>query len=76
MPTTPTCAPFSCPRRGAPPRTGRCAGRTAGWLATKDYLAEYELKEDREELGQKLLDHGLRHIPFQQTVTLQGQLLG
>ena len=33
-----------------------------GWLATKDYLAEYELKEEREEIGQKLIDTGLRHI--------------
>ena len=33
-----------------------------GWLATKDYLAEYALKEDRDELGQELVDTGLRHI--------------
>ncbi len=33
-----------------------------GWLATKDFLAEYAEKEDREELGQLLTDYGLRHI--------------
>jgi hypothetical protein len=35
---------------------------TDGWLATKDFLAQYSKKEDREELGQKLTDYGLRHI--------------
>ncbi|MEU1405300.1 hypothetical protein ABZ471_23580 [Streptomyces sp. NPDC005728] len=35
---------------------------TDGWLATEDYLAEYSLKEDRDELRQKLVDTGLRHI--------------
>ncbi|WP_432042892.1 hypothetical protein [Streptomyces cadmiisoli] len=33
-----------------------------GWLPTEDYLAEYATEEDREALGQKLLDTGLRHI--------------
>ncbi|MFC9911670.1 hypothetical protein [Streptomyces sp. NPDC059862] len=33
-----------------------------GWLATKDYLAEYAVEEDREALRQKLVDSGLRHI--------------
>ncbi|MGW1544555.1 hypothetical protein ACWCPM_30750 [Streptomyces sp. NPDC002309] len=32
-----------------------------GWLPTEDYLAEYA-EEGREELGQKLVDTGLRHI--------------
>ncbi|WP_374198493.1 hypothetical protein [Streptomyces sp. ISL-12] len=32
-----------------------------GWLATKDLLAEY-VEDDRDELRQKLTDHGLRHI--------------
>ena len=35
---------------------------TDGWLATKTLLAEYGEKEDREELGKKLSDNGLRHI--------------
>lgn len=35
---------------------------TDGWLAKKDFLAQYSKKEDREELGQKLTDYGLRHI--------------
>ncbi|MFF7789596.1 hypothetical protein [Streptomyces sp. NPDC007991] len=35
---------------------------TDGWLAEKDFLAEYAAKDDREELGQHLTDHGLRHI--------------
>ncbi|MFJ7178242.1 hypothetical protein ACIQXA_17970 [Streptomyces massasporeus] len=33
-----------------------------GWLARKDFLAEYAVKDDRAELGQRLTDHGLRHI--------------
>lgn len=33
-----------------------------GWLATEDYLAEYENEEDRDQLRQKLVDTGLRHI--------------
>ncbi|MFE9626536.1 hypothetical protein [Streptomyces sp. NPDC006527] len=33
-----------------------------GWLATKDFLAEYAEPDDRTELGGKLADHGLRHI--------------
>ncbi|WP_229916073.1 hypothetical protein [Streptomyces fructofermentans] len=33
-----------------------------GWLATKDFLAEYAEKDDREELGQSFKDNGLRHI--------------
>ncbi|MFE9678552.1 hypothetical protein ACFYO5_31340 [Streptomyces sp. NPDC006259] len=43
-----------------------------GWLATKDFLAEYELKEDREELDQKLLDRGLRHIAARGWTTEDG----
>ncbi|MFJ3718828.1 hypothetical protein [Streptomyces sp. NPDC090057] len=33
-----------------------------GWLATGAYLAEFPRKEERDELRQKLLDTGLRHI--------------
>ncbi|MFG2948908.1 hypothetical protein [Streptomyces adustus] len=33
-----------------------------GWLPTKDYLAEYAVADDRQELGQTLVDSGLRHI--------------
>ncbi|WP_328977122.1 hypothetical protein [Streptomyces canus] len=43
-----------------------------GWLATKDFLAEYELKEEREELGQKLVDTGLRHIAARGWTTPDG----
>ncbi|MGW7645139.1 hypothetical protein [Streptomyces bobili] len=43
-----------------------------GWLTTEDYLAEFEQKEDREELGQKLLDHGLRHIAARGWTTQDG----
>ncbi|MFJ9105533.1 hypothetical protein ACIRJM_44580 [Streptomyces sp. NPDC102405] len=43
-----------------------------GWLATKDFLAEYELKEEREELGQKLVDSGLRHIAARGWTTPDG----
>ncbi|MFD5265201.1 hypothetical protein [Streptomyces sp. NPDC058335] len=43
-----------------------------GWLPTKDYLAEYELEEDREELGQRLVDRGLRHIAARGWTTADG----
>ncbi|MER6284790.1 hypothetical protein [Streptomyces sviceus] len=43
-----------------------------GWLATKDFLAEYEVKEEREELGQKLVDTGLRHIAARGWTTSDG----
>ncbi|MGY1498957.1 hypothetical protein ACW4TU_20565 [Streptomyces sp. QTS52] len=43
-----------------------------GWLATKDYLAEYELKEDRDVLGQRLVDLGLRHIAARGWTTPDG----
>ncbi|GAA3863802.1 hypothetical protein GCM10023084_16280 [Streptomyces lacrimifluminis] len=43
-----------------------------GWLATKDYLAEYELKEDRDALGQRLVDLGLRHIAARGWTTPDG----
>jgi hypothetical protein len=33
-----------------------------GWLETRRFLAEYPDRDEREELGQKLADHGLRHI--------------
>ncbi|MGQ4414004.1 hypothetical protein ACN6LA_000793 [Streptomyces sp. SAS_269] len=33
-----------------------------GWLATGTYLAEYPQEEERDELRQKLVDTGLRHI--------------
>jgi hypothetical protein len=35
---------------------------TDGWLAAKDFLAQYASADDREEFGQKLTDNGLRHI--------------
>lgn len=43
-----------------------------GWLATEDYLAEYAREEDREELGQKLVDTGLRHIAARGWTTPDG----
>ncbi|MFE7166865.1 hypothetical protein [Streptomyces sp. NPDC057616] len=33
-----------------------------GWLATKDFLAEYAEKDARDELAQKFVDDGLRHV--------------
>lgn len=33
-----------------------------GWLPAKDFLSVYAEKEDREDLGAKLADHGLRHV--------------
>ncbi|MEU3824666.1 hypothetical protein [Streptomyces sp. SID161] len=35
---------------------------TDGWLATKDFLAQYPDAYDRRDLGRRLTDHGLRHI--------------
>lgn len=43
-----------------------------GWLETKDYLAEYALPEDREDLGQNLVDYGLRHIAARGWTTPDG----
>ncbi|MFJ9154652.1 hypothetical protein ACIRP7_42975 [Streptomyces sp. NPDC102270] len=45
---------------------------TDGWLPTKGLLAEYGEKEDREELGQKLSDNGLRHIAARGWTTPDG----
>ncbi|MER6158299.1 hypothetical protein ABT147_22525 [Streptomyces sp. NPDC001868] len=42
-----------------------------GWLPVKRYLAEFE-PEDREELGQKLVDTGLRHIAARGWTTPDG----
>ncbi|WP_418953468.1 hypothetical protein [Streptomyces cinnabarinus] len=33
-----------------------------GWLATKDFLSLFPDRTQRDELRQKLVDHGLRHI--------------
>ncbi|MET7450830.1 hypothetical protein ABZT03_02830 [Streptomyces sp. NPDC005574] len=35
---------------------------TGGWLPTKDFLPVFAAKEDRDEVGRLLTDHGLRHI--------------
>ncbi|MFJ9867170.1 hypothetical protein [Streptomyces sp. NPDC101165] len=43
-----------------------------GWLATRDYLAEYAVKEERDELRQKLVDAGLRHIAARGWTTPDG----
>ncbi|GGY96037.1 hypothetical protein [Streptomyces poonensis] len=45
---------------------------TDGWLATKELLAEYAEKEDREEIGQLLTDHALRHIAARGWTTQDG----
>ncbi|KUO20651.1 hypothetical protein AQJ91_13700 [Streptomyces dysideae] len=42
-----------------------------GWLATKDFLAEY-VEEDRAEFRQKLVDNGLRHIAARGWTTEDG----
>ncbi|WP_405645607.1 hypothetical protein [Streptomyces sp. NBC_00019] len=44
----------------------------AGWLATKDFLAAYESKGERETLGTLLTDHGLRHIAARGWTTTDG----
>ncbi len=43
-----------------------------GWLATKDFLAQFPEKTEREGLGQKLTDHGLRHIAARGWTTEDG----
>ncbi|MFE0510091.1 hypothetical protein [Streptomyces sp. NPDC058964] len=43
-----------------------------GWLAMKDFLAQYSKKEDRDELGQKLTDYGLRHVAARGWITRDG----
>ncbi|MFI6037818.1 hypothetical protein ACIBBD_27285 [Streptomyces sp. NPDC051315] len=43
-----------------------------GWLAQKDFLAEYQERQDREEFGQKLVDAGLRHIAARGWTTKDG----
>jgi hypothetical protein len=45
---------------------------TDGWLATKDFLAEYAEKDDRAELAQKFTDDGLRHIAARGWTTPDG----
>ncbi|MGW5259063.1 hypothetical protein ACWERW_40440 [Streptomyces sp. NPDC004012] len=43
-----------------------------GWLATKDFLAEFAVREDRTELGQSLTDLGLRHVAARGWTTQDG----
>ncbi|MFF3312675.1 hypothetical protein [Streptomyces sp. NPDC002952] len=43
-----------------------------GWLPTKDFLAEYASKEDREEFAQTLVDNGLRHVAARGWTTPDG----
>lgn len=43
-----------------------------GWLATKGFLAEYAEKQEREELRQKFVDSGLRHIAARGWTTQDG----
>ncbi|GAA3822823.1 hypothetical protein [Streptomyces chiangmaiensis] len=45
---------------------------TDGWLPTEDFLAEYTSKQDRKEFGQRLTDHGLRHIAARGWTTEDG----
>ncbi|MFF4506498.1 hypothetical protein [Streptomyces sp. NPDC001401] len=43
-----------------------------GWLATKDFLAQYGDSSERTGLGKKLVDHGLRHIAARGFTTADG----
>ncbi|MFF4354209.1 hypothetical protein [Streptomyces sp. NPDC001530] len=43
-----------------------------GWLARKTFLAEYAEKADRETVGQKMTDYGLRHIAARGWTTEDG----
>jgi hypothetical protein len=45
---------------------------TDGWLPTKTFLAQYTDTAEREELGQKLTDDGLRHIAARGWTTPDG----
>ncbi|MER5434341.1 hypothetical protein [Streptomyces sp. NPDC002588] len=45
---------------------------TDGFLATKDFLSVYEGEEDREDAGQVLTDHALRHIAARGWTTEDG----
>ncbi|MFE7857848.1 hypothetical protein [Streptomyces sp. NPDC057403] len=50
---------------------GKLCG-TDGWLATKDFLAEYAQKETRDDLKQSFTDDGLRHIAARGWTTPDG----
>jgi hypothetical protein len=45
---------------------------TDGWLATKDFLAAYAEKDDREALGGLLADRALRHVAARGWTTPDG----
>ncbi|AQS72098.1 hypothetical protein [Streptomyces pactum] len=45
---------------------------TDGWLATETFLAEYGAEADRDELRQKVVDAGLRHIAARGWTTHDG----
>lgn len=45
---------------------------TDGWLATKDFLAAYAGKDDRETLGGLLADRALRHVAARGWTTPDG----
>ncbi|MFD4603388.1 hypothetical protein ACFWPQ_35860 [Streptomyces sp. NPDC058464] len=45
---------------------------TDGWLATKTFLKEFSLAPDREDVGQRLTDNGLRHIAARGWTTADG----
>ncbi|MDN0194265.1 hypothetical protein [Streptomyces sp. S.PNR 29] len=45
---------------------------TDGWLAAKDFLAEFSSKDDRAEYGQMLTEWGLRHIAARGWTTPDG----
>ncbi|MCQ9133248.1 hypothetical protein [Streptomyces hilarionis] len=47
-----------------------------GWLATKDFLAVFEAKQDRAEVAQLLTDNGLRHIAARGWTTADGTHTG
>ncbi|MFF4550380.1 hypothetical protein [Streptomyces sp. NPDC001435] len=49
---------------------------TDGWLARKDFLAQYSKEEERKELGQTLTDYGLRHITARGWTTADGTHTG
>ncbi|MFK4145743.1 hypothetical protein [Streptomyces sp. NPDC004065] len=56
--------------RGA--REDKALRGSDGWLATRDFLAEYSDRKDRAELGQRFADSGLRHIAARGWTTEDG----
>jgi hypothetical protein len=49
---------------------------TDGWLATKDFLAVFQERSDRDDADQLLVDYGLRHVAARGWTTKDGTHTG